>query len=88
MQDSFDGERADFRKIGKRIYVSDVKHKAKIEIDEEGSRAAAATVIEMVESACAPIEDPIDFVVDHPYVFVIRDLKTGMILFMGQVNNL
>ncbi len=66
------------------IYISEVLHKAVIEVNEKGSEAAAATVVVMVESAM-PIEEIINFVVNRPFFFVIADGRTGSILFMGKV---
>ncbi|CAH8348846.1 unnamed protein product [Eruca vesicaria subsp. sativa] len=61
-------------------------HKACVEIDEEGAEAAAATCT--VADGCAmPMKPPkrIDFVADHPFVFLIREDKTGTVLFVGQI---
>lgn len=81
-------EDADFDKIGLGLYVSQIVHKAKIEVDEEGSRAAAATAVMMNDSAAFIEEETIEFVLDKPFVFVLQDTETGIILFMGRVNNL
>jgi len=86
MKDSFDRTAADFNKIAKNLYVSDISHQAKIEVDEAGSRAAAATAIDCV-ATCVPT-DPITFIVDHPFFYMIRDNQSGMILFIGYVNQL
>lgn len=88
MENAFNDRLADFPGIGE-IYVTDVSHKAKIEVDELGSRAAAVTE---EASALAAEEEPeieiIHFIVDQPFLFMIQDTETGIILFMGQVNNL
>jgi len=73
---------ADFSKIREGIFISRVLHKAVIEVNEEGSEAAAVTVVEMLESA--EMEDPTSFVADRPFVFAIRDEETGTMLFMGK----
>ena len=84
---SFDPEKADFSGITKNLYISDISHRAKIEVDEEGSRAAAVTEIEMaVTGAFVEDEERIEFVCDRPFVFVIRDSATKTILFTGVVN--
>jgi len=88
MEDAFDPGKADFSGIAKNLYVSDIAHRAKIEVDEEGSRAAAVTEMEIAVTAIAPVEDPIEFICDHPFVYVIRDSDTGVILFTGLVNSL
>jgi serpin B len=68
------------------LKISEVRHKAFIELDEEGTEAAAATSIEMIMTTS--IHDPpppILFNADHPFHFLIRDNVTGSTLFMGRV---
>lgn len=68
--------------------ISDILHKAFIEVNEEGTEAAAATAV-MVSACCAmvaPDPDPV-FRVDHPFLFIIRDNNTGSILFMGRIED-
>lgn len=79
---------ADFSLLGDGLYADKVMHKAKIEVDEEGSKAAAATVILMRETCMLPPEDSKEFVADQPFLFIIRDTTTGTILFMGSVQDL
>lgn len=64
------------------LYVSTILHKACIEVDEEGTEAAAVTVAIMTVQCL--IQKP-DFVADHPFLFTVREDKSGVILFMGQV---
>lgn len=78
---SFD---ADFSGIREDIFISKVLHKAVIEVNEKGSEAAAATVVEKLESAAMP-EEPVEFTVNRPFFFVIADDRSGSILFMGKV---
>ena len=85
--DAFDPISADLSYIGEDIYVSDASHMAKIEVDELGTKAAAVTEICTKESAMM-IENYIEFIVDRPFIFTIQDKESGMILFMGQVNEL
>jgi serpin B len=75
---------ADFSNIADGIFISRVLHKAVIEVNEKGSEAAAATVVEMVESAM-PVDEIMEFRVDRPFMFTISDDRTGSILFMGKV---
>ena len=75
---------ADFSGIAPEIFISRVIHKAVIEVNERGSEAAAATVVEMLESAVAP-EEILQFIVNRPFFFVIADDRSGSILFMGKV---
>ncbi len=74
-------EGADFSGIRDQLMISDVLHQAVIEVNEEGSEAAAATVVEMAESA-APAE-PQQIVFDRPFLFMIVEEETDTILFLG-----
>mgnify|MGYP001148779518 CR=1 FL=1 len=84
MEDAFSGA-ADFSGMtGDRdLFISSVIHKAFVSVDEEGTEAAAATAVVMMESA-APSE-PVEVTVDRPFVFAIRDIETGALLFFGRV---
>ncbi|KAM0013381.1 putative Serpin family protein [Helianthus debilis subsp. tardiflorus] len=70
------------------LYVSSVIHKSVVEVNEEGTEAAAVTVVTF-GIGCPRreimIKDWVDFVADHPFLFVIREDVTGVVLFMGQV---
>ena len=79
---------ADFSKIADGIAVSSVNHRAKVIVDENGTKAAAETDIMVKETAMMPSEETYNFIVDKPFVYVIEDQSTGMILFMGRVNSL
>ena len=78
---------ADFSGIAEiPLKINEVRHKAFIELDEEGTEAAAATSIEMIQTTCAcQFAPPILFNADHPFHFLIRDNETGSTLFMGRV---
>lgn len=78
---------ADFSKITDDISVSSVSHKAKIIVDENGTKAAAVTDIMIAETAAMPSEETY-FIVDQPFVYVIEDLDIGMLLFVGRENDL
>ena len=88
IRSAFDRGAADFSGIAKDLYISDIAHRAKIEVDEEGSRAAAVTEITMSVTGMLieEEEERIEFICDRPFVFVIRDKTTGTILFTGAVN--
>lgn len=75
-------DQADFSGIRPAIFINRVLHKAVIEVNEEGSEAAGATVVEMTESA---ILEPLKFVADRPFLFLIAEEETGTILFMGKL---
>lgn len=87
MPDAFDPERADFSAMvgQKELYISAVIHKAFLEVNEEGSEAAAATGVVVSVTSIAP--SPPIFKADHPFVFFIRDNKSQSILFLGRVLN-
>jgi len=66
-------------------WIDKVIHQSFVDVDEAGTEAAAATAVVMIESA-APGE-PKEVNIDRPFVFLIRDMKTGTILFVGRVLN-
>ncbi|MEX2431320.1 MAG: serpin family protein, partial [Dehalococcoidia bacterium] len=90
---AFDRNRADFSglvdlsAIGGNVYISKVKHKTFLEVNEEGSEAAAVTSVEMRLLSGGRIDEPqpIVFTVDRPFVITIRDTETGTLLFIGQI---
>ncbi|MGD8521301.1 MAG: serpin family protein [Desulfobacterales bacterium] len=85
MPDAFDPNHADFSAmIGKKeLFISAVIHKAFVEVNEEGTEAAAATGVVVGVTSIAP-PSPI-FKADHPFVFFIRDNASHSILFIGRV---
>ncbi|MFA6011631.1 MAG: serpin family protein [Desulfobacteraceae bacterium] len=86
MIDAFQENIADFRGMGflKKgdVWIGQIKHKAFVEVNEEGTEAAAATAVEMVTKSVQ--YDPI-FRADHPFLFIIRDNASGSILFLGRM---
>jgi serine protease inhibitor len=66
-------------------YLSAVKHKSFVEVNEEGTEAAAATVAVMKVTSAQPATPPFEMVVDRPFLFVIADNQTQAILFLGIV---
>jgi len=81
---AFDPLNADFTGITdvKELYIQKVIHKAVVSVDEEGTEAAAAGAV-----IIGIVSMPQYFTVDKPFIFLIRDLETGTILFMGRVLN-
>ncbi len=67
----------------RNLNISDVFHKAFISVDENGTEAAAATAV-VVGVTSIPVVD-VTLTIDHPFIFVIRDIPTGTILFIGRV---
>lgn len=89
MENAFDENIADFsgmHPIPPRLYISEVKHKSFIDVNEEGTEAAAVTSVE-VEVTSAPETEPFRIIVDRPFFFAIADSMTGSILFMGSVTD-
>jgi len=89
MTQAFQPGNADFSGMtGKRdFWISSAIHKAFIDVNEEGTEAAAATAIVMRSNAAARDQVPIVFRADRPFVFLIRDNRSGAILFLGRVTN-
>lgn len=87
MTDAFSSQ-ADFSGMtGRRdLFISAVVHQAYVDVNEEGTEAAAATGVTMKLTSMAPGEVPI-FRADHPFIFLIRDANSGGILFLGRTMN-
>ena len=71
---------------GEQLDISAVVHKAFVDVNEEGTEAAAATGVVVKATAAAPTT-PKHFKADHPFLFLIRDHKTGTVLFLGRLEN-
>lgn len=86
MPDAFDPQKADLSGIDgepHRLYIGAVIHKAFVDVNEEGTEAAASTAVGF---NLASMPEPVPtFRADHPFIFVIRDNNTGSILFMGRI---
>ena len=87
MPTAFSPYGADFSRLctdmhGERIYIGMMKQVAKIEVGEEGTEAAAVTII--VEEPTAAMPEEATFHADRPFLYVISEQSTGLILFMGQ----
>ena len=88
---AFDQEEADFSRMGfgadgANLYLGKVLQKVKIIVDEEGTEAAAATMI-AVSGATAVEEQPVEMTFDEPFVYLIVEPETGVPLFMGIVTD-
>ncbi|XP_078606181.1 leukocyte elastase inhibitor-like isoform X3 [Branchiostoma floridae x Branchiostoma japonicum] len=68
----------------KDLFISAVVHKAFVEVNEEGTEAAAATGVVMMLCAL-DLEGPPEFVADHPFLFLIRDNRSNSVLFLGRM---
>jgi len=84
---AFEKDRADFSGLDGRkdLYLSAVVHKAFVDVNEEGTEAAAATAATFT-FVSGRIGGPV-FRADHPFVFLIRDRRTGSVLFLGRLVN-
>ena len=89
MTDAFDGRRADFSGMNGRVapdddalFISAVFHKAFVDVNEEGTEAAAATAVVTRSLGAA---DRATFRADHPFLFALRERKSGTILFLGRL---
>lgn len=85
---AFDASKADFSKMtgGRDLYITSAVHKAFVAVDEEGTEAAAATVVMMGPTAAAVRKAPPVFRADRPFVFLIRDIR-GNVLFVGRLSD-
>ncbi len=87
---AFDRNKADFTGIadtprsGDRLAIGDVFHKTFVRVDERGTEATAATAVVMRPMAIRS-DPPEEFTTNHPFLFLLRDIGTGTMLFMGRV---
>ncbi len=83
----FDSNQADFSHLSDVVtHVDEVKHKTYIDVNEEGTEAAAVTSIGIRATSISPVQ-PFQMTVDRPFFYAIRDNQTGTLLFMGTVVN-
>lgn len=75
----------EYPRDGEDLYASSIMHKALIKVNEQGTEAAAATILRMSGGGCPIMENSIDFVANHPFIFVIREDVCGVVLFIGQL---
>jgi serpin B len=85
MKDAFDEDQADFSGMSDTsLYITHVIHKAFVEVDEAGTEAAAATGAVMGTKSVM-VDKPVAFRADRPFIFLIRDIQSGSILFVGRL---
>ncbi len=84
---AFDGSTADFSGMtgNRELAISAVIHKAFVDVSEKGTEAAAATAVTMTRSAMVARPQFVTFRADHPFLFLIRDLRSGSVLFLGRL---
>jgi serine protease inhibitor len=88
---AFDRARADFSGMinalaGTKACIHDVIHKTFCEVNEEGTEAAAVTGVEVMVASFKPV-DRFEMICDRPFFFAIVDDETGLILFIGSLEN-
>jgi serpin B len=87
---AFDPAAADFSRlegkqaVGDRLFVDSVRQQAMIEVNEEGTEAAAVTTSTITTTEKGP-RDPPRFRADHPFLFLVRENESGLVLFLGRV---
>lgn len=89
MKIAFDKSAADFSGMGPippNLYISEVKHKTFVEVNETGTEAAAVTG-SRIKLMSSTIEQTVDMLINRPFFFLIRDNDSGTILFMGEITN-
>jgi len=88
---AFDPGKADFTGVSQeKLHISKVLHEAFVEVNEEGTEAAAATAVIMEKKSDAGPRghfEPPTFRADHPFLFLIRDNRSGSILFIGRITD-
>ena len=85
MEEAFTSS-ANFSEMGNNLKISQVKHKTFVEVNEEGTEAAATTSVGIeLTSAQLPSQKPFEMIVNRPFFCTIRDNQTGTVLFMGSI---
>lgn len=77
--------KANFSSMGKNLALSQVKHKTFVEVNEEGTEAAAATSVGIVATSAVEQPKPFRMIVERPFFCAVRDNQTGSVLFMGSI---
>jgi len=92
MATAFDPKTANFDKMlepqdlqGQKAFISDVKHKTFLQVDEEGTEAAAVTAVVMAMTSAAGPSPPPVMIVDRPFLFGIVENKSGSLIFFGKI---
>ncbi|MBQ5955874.1 MAG: serpin, partial [Firmicutes bacterium] len=87
MIDAFDADKADFTAMGtseiNNIFISRVIHKTFISVAEQGTKAGAATLVEMTEGCALPEEEPKEVILNRPFVYMLVDCESWTPFFIG-----
>lgn len=85
----FSPREADFSNMcptsAQNVFIQNVLHKTFVEVNEEGTEAAAVTGVVVGVTSVQPVEEPFEMIVDRPFFVAIRDNATGLVLFMGSI---
>jgi serine protease inhibitor len=83
----FDQQKADFSRMSKmrQLMIQKVVHQTYVDVNEEGTEAAAATAVQIMPTALPPLGKPFKMVVDRPFMFAIADEQSGALMFLGAV---
>ena len=93
MTDAFDWRVADFSRLGTynvdgmNIFINRVWHKTFISVSEQGTRAGAATVVEIAPGSAAPEMEYKEVILDRPFVYILIDCETNLPFFIGTMMN-
>ena len=93
MTNAFDWRLADFSRLGRynadgmNLFINRVVHKTFISVSEQGTRAGAATVVEIAPGNAAPMEEIKEVVLNRPFLYMIVDCETGFPIFMGAMRS-
>jgi len=89
MEKAFDEHKADFSRMStKELYIGLVKQNTFVEVNETGTEAAAVTVVGMYENSMGHEPQIINFHVNRPFIYLIKEKSTGTILFMGKMESM
>lgn len=89
LQSMFSPDEANLSKLSPYLYISDVKHKTVIDVDEQGTEAASMTAMMMTCMMALQEKEPTkEFIADKPFTFIIRNKENGLIYFIGELNNI
>ena len=93
VKDAFDSDVADFTKLGsyeeQNIFIGNILHDTYIKVDEKGTKAGAATIVEMTAEGAIEEEDPPKYVVlDRPFLYMLIDTQANIPLFMGVMRSI
>ena len=88
MTDAFDPASADFSSMTEEgAHIGMILQRVRVAVDEEGTRAASATSVEMTNSAPMPVGVYIELTFDSPFIYAVTDSVTGAVLFLGLMTN-